>query len=950
MEEKKGDNLCRPPDRLLSPRERYRHTRSHARMSERLLITKQRRRRPGRYKAAWQTKQFARALLYLVLTDVVIRTASGEMTKTRVGESGHVLMTDATAFIYEENPSKASTVLWLHLPLNITRLLEIPQRYVQLGTSLRRVCDDALDKLDQLVPEYFDATELLDPDVRDTYLHDRAKKRENRIREERTDNGTYFWAASGMFHPWVAEGLCKLANAKLAPIMLRDQPNEKRAFNDLVFKDVKLSYPDGIPKDMDNPFGTLKRLAVCQRDDIAESLSMRDNPQRYQDLMHTRTAIRVCYEGARSIETAGYQARARLDLLWDTHFINSASHYRVTEAPMLTHDGLNPIGLPRSGEKTRHKRGVASLLMQPLWYLTRYVTKSLAKKAARFALSDSVKPVLKPPRTLMGIHKPPWGKVLKVTGLGLGLGGYLSVRHKLRRESVQARSQELQLAQHARNLSVIQMQLSVTDERLRELELKTQQVSKELAIHRKRIDALEVTTLLNSMTTEALFDLTMMNQEVNAGIEELLDVVNSAEHKQLPSVFLPEVNDELLSQSLGMQHAIADPERPACLDLDVSSGTLNLYGKFLVNSEPWELYTIVPLPRFSDDAAFIRRPEFKYALLDKSMTRYIQLDPPEAELCRRASCPSTGVIRQVRDDPCTIRMITGYKAAEDCILDPHIRTPYLHSAEGALIYSVPSDITGRLECDERTNLTQPGIDRLVRLKGMGVYLIPEGCEVLLNEPSVRAEGPAFSIMQQIDTPSNSQFGNREHAGKPFERLTELEQHTAQIMNRIEDSRRLMGAVTVGLVTLGVLLGLVGIVVAVKAGVVIRLQQSFRRRYGDLSKRADKMRNDTLSACARTTALITTLLVMLQDRIRLPIRPFLDYVETYDKKIREKLKERREGLVRPRLKNEERDIEAVQQECEMPGLGKLRFGRERRMNASTPTGNPREALAARSSTV
>ena len=470
--------------------------------------------------------------------------------------------------------------------------------------------------------------------------------------------------------------------------------------------------------------------------------------------------LQTCYHTVDHIELAAVTADMRMATMWQQHNLiidtqgdNEKQFRRQTRVATATtkNDTAETwrteklIGLLRGDTdeeiNVRQKRFLGLVIKGVTALATSGLTRKFAKQMLPLIGLNKIKKITPQSRKAFKLmsklkHMPvALPALIGTAGLGYGVWSNYKTNKKFSEQRRTLINSRKHLNEQSTTLQTLKMDTITNEEDIQSTKEDMINIQNEFLQVRHLVHSIDAAVTLQN----TIMQVRMKNDEIrdiaNNNIAEISETLISVRANVIPGVFTPTLRKGAAQLGIDGKQLLPNPERPINLSPLISEGQLDLYANFLAGTDKWEMYRITPIPKFRDNKAYTRKADFEYALIGLAQERYIALDLDEARACKRGACKTTGVIRFLADDPCTVRMLSLGEPDKNCHINESPGDPFLRSTASGLIYSVPEKVTGRLHCEgaERAKI---GHDGTIVLDGMGIVNIPPGCALITNAPDV----------------------------------------------------------------------------------------------------------------------------------------------------------------------------------------------------------------------
>ena len=418
-------------------------------------------------------------------------------------------------------------------------------------------------------------------------------------------------------------------------------------------------------------------------------------------------------------------------------------------------------------EEKRKKRFAVGLLAKGAMTLGGIVTKRRfgSKMIPYLSGFSGIKNLLPQKRRAFPLLKKflplasnPLPMALGIAGLGFNMWRHYRTNRKFAEQRQLIKNNQENIKQQATDLDIVTLAVTENEQSLRLLEKEMFNVQDTLQDVQNQMNTMASTSLLQTIIIQVAQETRAIEADMNSQYVALLEVLTSAAANTIPGIFLPEITKKAHQLGLAENGLMPNPDRAVGVGPLVQNGKLDVFANFVTGDREWEMYQIYSLPQFAEGMSYKRTLAFEYALVGQGQGQFIPLTSDEANDCKVGACEPTGVVRRMKDDPCTICVIAMRKPHKDCPVTVGEATPFLQSTIKGLIFSVPKETMGRLVC-ENSNYTKIGIDKALTLKGMGVYDIPTGCDFRIHEPEVIVLGPPESRHESLSSGPTTKQGS-----------------------------------------------------------------------------------------------------------------------------------------------------------------------------------------------
>lgn len=482
----------------------------------------------------------------------------------------------------------------------------------------------------------------------------------------------------------------------------------------------------------------VKLVPVCQHTlDSLKARSPAPTPESsrapsVRPLAALRTATQLCYDTVERLELMGVTQELKANRLWQAYSLHVGEQNTHTRS-----------------RRSRHKRWILGIAGRLLRMMTSSSMRTLGSSVIGLAPTGIFKRVLPKSRKGFGILSriqtraaPSAPLMMGIAGLGYNVWKNYRTNQRLDDQAKLIETNRADLRKQAQGLRVIQLTVSHNTEEIHRLADEVDQIKSSLAHARDDLDLVSTAAELQGVVMRASQEASDLALTYEGQLREVSEILSQAQAGRVPNALAGAVQLELKNHELSGDQVMQHPDEPVQVMQIVRGGQIDIFAQFLAGESEWELYQIIPLPRFADGRAYTRRAAFEYALVGGTQKTYIPLDVNDANKCQRGACQATGVVRRVLDDPCTIAMIALASPSADCPMDESPGVPYLKATSGGLLYSVPEPLVARLHCREGDSPhSRVGVDQPLELSGIGLVHMPKGCNIELNEPEVTVLGP-----------------------------------------------------------------------------------------------------------------------------------------------------------------------------------------------------------------
>ena len=487
----------------------------------------------------------------------------------------------------------------------------------------------------------------------------------------------------------------------------------------------------------------------------AEQSSAKEGSNTYM------TTIQTCYHTVEHIEVEAVIADMHMSTMWQQHNLivdtqgdtaKELINRRETTTTSEDDDDNNKSWQtdkmaeilrdePPREHNNRTKRFVGLIVKGLASLITSGVSRKFAKQMLPLIGLNKIKKIAPESRKafkmISKLKNVPVALPALVGMAGLGYAGWSN--YKSNKKFSEQRKSLIKSREHlnrqSTTLQTLTMQTSANTEDIKEINMEMLTVQTEFEQIKILVHKLDRAASLQNTISQVRMKNDEIRDTANINIAEISETLISVRANVVPGVFTPILRKGAAQLGIEGNQLLPNPENPVSLSPLISNGRLDLYANFLAGTDKWEMYRVIPIPKFRDNIAYTRKTDFEYALVGLAQERYIALDTDEARACKRGACKTTGVIRFLADDPCTIKMLALGEPKIGCKVNESPGDPFLRSTTSGLIYSVPQKITGRLHC-EGADRAKIGHDGTITLEGMGVVNIPPGCALITNAPNI----------------------------------------------------------------------------------------------------------------------------------------------------------------------------------------------------------------------
>jgi hypothetical protein len=490
----------------------------------------------------------------------------------------------------------------------------------------------------------------------------------------------------------------------------------------------------------------LKLPVICQKSPSQRIsgifLNQTNSPEANFQQTYKET-IQLCYDTVDSIEAEGAQAQVRL-----VDFIDSHGLIRAEDIPLRGKRSL--MGAFSLMQAAIKGFGGMRRFLTP-------ITKLLSRR-----LFKSVMPSKRKAFSLLAGQKVS-GRVLAPLAVGAaGLGFGLWQNYRTKRTLQQQRRMIMQhrdrLDANSREIGTAMLTAERNAQDINDLRAEMRGLGDIIIRVRAGATLLAATAKVHTGLARAQQRQLVQLNTFEVRMRELAEILVQGNDDRIPQLLTPQLRSIEALRAIPEDSLLPDPDGPVEVIPIIEGDILHIYLNFLTGREKWELYDIYPLPRFADERMYTRKIAFQHALVGNRLRRYIPISAVEADNCRKGACAGTGVQYRLTNDPCTITMLALREPHADCAVEDGPAAPYFKILDKYMVYSVPSPAVASLHCDNSNDLAQPGIDKELRLEGIGLVEIPAGCDFQMNEPDISASGPPSIVTLKLDMPESHQLG------------------------------------------------------------------------------------------------------------------------------------------------------------------------------------------------
>ena len=819
-------------------------------------------------------------------------------------DRGDLILQHAMAYEFLGTPTQARQILWLHLPLDITALLDAPEGLITIAGELQNTCDAALiattNKLygnptETQQDEPLKAPETIEdeefkwlwqydpvslPEVKAACennnmtmptpaRYDRKYKKrlnkfldENHIKEILIDS--YYSAKDHMnrlpphgHKPSHAfPGSRHIYPERFSPKdheFVKAQSYLENYDDD---NDVTYAYrPNGkitayfapanahqtyeklmgegmTRREIDRGDHLAKGNVICEK---SKDTRQREQPREREATKMTKPetrgyseSVQLCYDTVDQIEYRGVkeylqlgQVFARYNLVNNARILPTSKKEQDPRRQRSKETPLNDQPKEIKQKKKRVKRGrkrnkrfIPSIALRGALTLGKMIAKrAFATQMKPFLAHSGIRNIAPGKRRAASLLKSvipfaadnPIPILMGVSGIGYSVWRNYKTNKRFDEQLKIIKENQHRIEKHATELSTVKLEVVQNYETLNQIKVDMFKTQQELRDMYNIINIVASTQLLQKTMIKVIQETNIMAEETQMQYNNLVEILLSISSDTIPGVFLSEIKAKANVLGLTGDQMLPNPERAVSISPLIENGKLNIYANFITGERQWEMYKIIPIPRFANGQSFTTEIEFNYALVGKAQGQYMPLSDDEARSCKMGACEPTGTIKRINDDNCTIKMIGLSKPSENCPVKTTTETPFFKSTINGLLYSVPRDTIGRLNCKDKPEMSKVGIDQVVKLQGMGIYDIPTGCDFRINKPEVVVLGPPQTISE---VPTKNGAIKLQHSSKAFENQTFSTQRQEQrairseqthLKNQIKVTKTKMGKYTLFMV-------------------------------------------------------------------------------------------------------------------------------------------------------
>jgi hypothetical protein len=506
----------------------------------------------------------------------------------------------------------------------------------------------------------------------------------------------------------------------------------------------------------------LKLPVICQKSPSQRVSGIFLNQTNSPDANFQQTykeTIQLCYDTVDSIEAESAQAQVRL-----VDFIDSHGLIRSEDIPL---------------RGKRSLMGAFSLMQAAIkgFESTRRFMTPITKLLSR-RLFKSVMPSKRKAFSLLAEQKVS-GRVLAplavgAAGLGFGLWQNYRTKRTLQQQRQMIMRHQERLNVYSREIGTVALTAERNAQTIVELRTEMRELGDIIIRVRAGSTLLAATAKIHTGLARAQQRQIVQLNTFEVRMRELAEILVQGNDDRIPQLLTPQLRSIEALRTIPEDSLLPDPDGPVEVIPIIKGDILHIYLNFLTGREKWELYDIYPLPRFADERMYTRKVAFRHALVGNRLRRYIPINAVEADNCRKGACAGTGVQYRLSNDPCTITMLALKEPHVDCAVEDGPAAPYFKILDQYMVYSVPSPAVASLHCDNSNDLARPGVDKELRLNGIGLVEIPAGCNFQMNKPDISASGPPSIATLKLDTPESHQLGgSRIHTEKVVAGLSAL---------------------------------------------------------------------------------------------------------------------------------------------------------------------------------
>jgi uncharacterized membrane protein YebE (DUF533 family) len=547
-----------------------------------------------------------------------------------------------------------------------------------------------------------------------------------------------------------------------------------------------------------------------------------------------KTATQLCYDTVAQIEVYAVEQQLKSDKLWEEYNLRreeppSANARNKRQKRSLAWSAATKLAKMMIGSKTSRKIG-----SHVLEYAGSKVFRNVEPTKRRGLRMLADLPAAASPLALL----------VGVTGLGYNMWQNYKTSQRLDKQLESIEENRKMLHQQAQNSRVIQLSVDRNTGNIATMNDTMTAIMIALARANDNIDVLTVSTGLHNAILQSIQGAASTALTCEAQLREITEILAQAQQGRTPNAFSTTVREEIRNYKLKGDQVMQHPDQPTYVSPIISGDKLDIYAQFVSGESEWELYEVIPLPRFAEGRAYTRRAAFRFALLDSAQRTYIQLDPQEAAECRRGACQATGVIRHTADDPCTIIMLALGKPREDCPMDESPQVPYFKATSDGLLFSTPEKIDARMHCRNADSpYSKTGVDKQITLEGTGLISMPAGCDFELTRPEVTIVGPPRHL-ESMHTGEKPKAISQDSSGIPHsDSNVALLRASSQLATKYKDfvaeslpkHASKLHIVASACIALGVLVAIICIVLTGKSMYIVR-------RFGSLTRQVTYVRD------------------------------------------------------------------------------------------------------------
>jgi hypothetical protein len=330
-----------------------------------------------------------------------------------------------------------------------------------------------------------------------------------------------------------------------------------------------------------------------------------------------------------------------------------------------------------------------------------------------------------------------------------GLGAITAVsmfRDNARFKSIEAQIRNnVQATQEVKELAV---ENKVGLAQLREeFESQVRRMGQEMDELRVDHDLTKTHSLVNSATT-------LVEQEVSV----FRALIQQALNGQTPQLMETVYNELKLGEALRHRYSDGrgvsiepDTQTPVMLGPSPVLGQFEVIFNYLILGDTFEIFKIVPLPKFTGGYMYLTKALYKYMAVHLRTEDFVPMSEEDVLQCEKGQCAMLRARMPIQAEECVVSPILGDAPNIQCPVEGYPKSQMFIPTPQGLIYALPKGekLSAHVFCDTPGSL---GPDNVTHLSGLGLLAIAPGCTLSVHDQDKSFMGPPRQVFINISDP------------------------------------------------------------------------------------------------------------------------------------------------------------------------------------------------------